>query len=132
MKDELDTSSEYKEKLEEFEMTRKYLTEVFGLNQTLKMHVIKEHFKTYFKMTGKTLKKASTEYHEAVHHSHKSHEKKRGFYQKKGLGSATHQKRSQSGIVQFNVLHAGFAKKSDLQLRKPKKKPSSFVDICEI
>ena len=55
MKDELDTSSEYKEKLEEFEMTRIYLTEVFGLNQTLKMHVIKEHFKTYFKMTGKTL-----------------------------------------------------------------------------
>ena len=53
-------------------------------------------------------------------------------YQKKGLGIATHQKRSQSGIVQFNVLHAGFAKKSDLQLRKPKKKPSSFVDICEI
>ena len=75
-------ASEYKEKLEEFEMTRKYLTEVFGLNQTLKMHVIKEHFKTYFKMTGKTLKDASTEYHEAVHHSHKSHEKKMAIYLK--------------------------------------------------
>ena len=77
---ELDTSSEYKEKLEEFEMTRK----VFGLNQTLKMHVIKEHYKTYFKMTGKTLKEVSIEYHEAVHHSHKNHEKKGGFTKRKG------------------------------------------------
>ena len=78
-------------------MTRK----VFGLNQTLKMNVIKEHYKTYFKMTGKTLKEVSIEYHEAVHHSHKNHEKKGGFT--KRLGSASHQKRSQSGIVQFNV-----------------------------
>ena len=61
-------------------MTRK----VFGLNLTLKMHVIKEHYKTYFKMTGKTLKDASTEYHEAVHHSHKNHEKKGGFTKRKG------------------------------------------------
>ena len=61
-------------------MTRK----VFGLNLTLKMHVIKEHYKTYFKMTGKTLKEVSIEYHEAVHHSHKNHEKKGGFTKRKG------------------------------------------------
>ena len=66
MKDQLDASSEYKEKLEEYEMTRQFLTEVFGLNQTLKTHVIKEHYKTYFKMTGITLKKDSTGYNEAV------------------------------------------------------------------
>ena len=84
MKDQLDASSEYKEKLEEYEMTRQFLTEVFGLNQTLKMHVIKEHYKTYFKMTGKTLKEVSIEYHEAVHHSHENHEKKGGFTKRKG------------------------------------------------
>ena len=98
----------------------------------MKMHVIKEHYITYFKMTGKTLREVSAEYHEGVHHTHKNHERKRGFYQKKRLGSASHQKRSQAGIVQFNALHAGFAKKSDLQLRKPKKKPPIMVDICVI
>ena len=41
MKDQLDTSAGYQEKIEEFEHNRKYLSEVFGLNQTLKMHVIK-------------------------------------------------------------------------------------------
>ena len=41
MKDQLDTSAGYREKIEEFEHNRKYLSEVFGLNQTLKMHVIK-------------------------------------------------------------------------------------------
>ena len=84
MKDQLDASSEYKEKLEDYEMTRQFLTDVFGLNQTLKMHVIKEHYKTYFKMTGKTLKEVSIENHEAVHHSHKNHKKKGGFTKRKG------------------------------------------------
>ena len=72
MKEELDWSVEYKEKIDKFEMNRKYLYEVFGLNQTLKMHVIKEHYVTYFKMTGKTLREVSAEYHEGVHHTHKT------------------------------------------------------------
>ena len=53
------------------------------------------------------------------------------FYQKKGLGSVSHIKRSRSSIVQFHVLHARFSKSSDLQLRKLKKK-ISIVDICYI
>ena len=91
-----------------------------------------EHYVTYFKLTGKTLKEVSAEYHEAVHHTHKTHERTRGFYQKKGLGGASHEKRSQAGIVQFNTLHAGFLKKSDLQLRRPSKGKLHHVDICTI
>jgi len=82
-------------------------------------------------MTGKTLRKVSAEYHEGVHHTHKNHERKRGFYQKRGLGGASHIEKSQRSTVQFNVLHAGFAKSSDLQLRKPKSK-QKVVDICYI
>ena len=85
----------------------------------------------------------SAEFHEGAHHTHKTHERTRGFYQKKGLGGASHEKRSQAGIVQFNTLHAGFLKKSDLQLRQPSKpnKPNTgntlkpklhHVDICTI
>ena len=49
------------------------------------MHVIASHYATYFKMTGKTLRDVSAEYHEGVHHTHKDHERKRGFYQKRGF-----------------------------------------------
>ena len=59
MKEELDLSIEYKEKIERFEKSRNHLYDNFGLNQTLKMHVIKEHYVTYFKMTGKTLREVS-------------------------------------------------------------------------
>ena len=45
-----------------------------------------------------------------------------GFYQKKRLGSASHQKRSQAGIVQFNALHAGFAKKKWFAIEEAKEK----------
>ena len=54
MKEELDMSTVYKENIYQFEMHRKFLDEVFGLNQTLKMHVIKYHYVTYFKMMGQT------------------------------------------------------------------------------
>ena len=108
MKEQLDLSIEYKETIDRFEKNRKYLYDFFGLNQTLKMHVIASHYATYFKMTGKTLREVSAEYHEGVHHSHKDHERKRGFYQKRGLGGPSHKEKSQRSTVQYNVLHAGF------------------------
>ena len=37
MKDELDMNAAYKENIDQFEMHRKFLNEVFGLDQTLKM-----------------------------------------------------------------------------------------------
>ena len=40
--------------------------------------------------------------------------KEKSSYQK--LGGASHIEKSQRSTVQFNVLHAGFAKSSDLQL----------------
>ena len=44
MKEELDLSFVYKEAIEKFEKNRKFLYEVFGLNHTLKMHIIRDHF----------------------------------------------------------------------------------------
>ena len=38
--------------------------------------------------------------------------------------------KSQRSTVQYNVLHAGFAKSSDLQIRKPKTK--KVVNICYV
>ena len=67
-------------------MHRKFPNEVFGLDQTLKMHVIKYHYVTYFKMMGQTLREVSDKYHEGVHYTHKNHEIKRGSHQKERTG----------------------------------------------
>ena len=55
-----------------------------------------------------------------------------GFYQKRALGGTSRVKKSQRSTAQFNVLHAGFAKQSDLQLRKPNKNKIEVVEICSI
>ena len=83
MKDELDMSAAYKESIDLFEMHRKFLNEVFGLDQTLKMHVIKYHNVIYFKMMGQTLREVSDKYHERVHYTHKNHEIKSVFFFKR-------------------------------------------------
>ena len=114
MKDELDMSAAYKENIDQFEMHGKFLNEVFGLDQTLKMHVIKYHYVTYFKMMGQTLREVSDKYHEGIHYTQKNHEIKHSLKKKKVLGSASQINRSQSSTVQCNVLHAGFAKSSNL------------------
>ena len=49
MKEELDMSAVYKANIDQFEMHRKFLNEVFGLDQTLKINVIKYHYVIYFK-----------------------------------------------------------------------------------
>ena len=83
MKDELDMSAAHKENIDQFEMHRKFLNEVFKLDQTLKMHVIKYHYVTYFKMMGQTLREVSDKYHEGVHYTQKNHEIKRGLKKRK-------------------------------------------------
>ena len=73
-------------------------------------------------MTGKTLREVSAEYHEGVHHPHKDHERKRGFFQKRGLGGPSHKEKSQRSTVQYNVLHAGFAKSRICSLESQRRK----------
>ena len=67
-------------------MHRRLLNEVFGLDQTLKMHVIKYHNVIYFKMMGQTLREVSDKYHERVHYTHKNHEIKSVFFLKESTG----------------------------------------------
>ena len=41
----------------------------YGLNMTLKIHVITHHYKYYFDKTGKTLKYTNSEFTESAHSS---------------------------------------------------------------
>ena len=46
-----------------------YLYDNFGLNMTLKAHVILDHFEWYFKNTGTNFRNTNGEFLEAVHYS---------------------------------------------------------------
>jgi hypothetical protein len=50
---------------------------------TLKIHVVVDHYGDYFKQTGTNFKFTNDENHEAIHHSLKVFESKKGFHMKK-------------------------------------------------
>ena len=55
----------------------------FKVNMTLKIHVIVDHYGDYFKETGNFFRFTNGEHHEAIHHSLKVFEAKKGFHMKK-------------------------------------------------
>ena len=97
----------------------------FKMNMTLKIHVIVDHYGDYFKETGRNFRFTNGEHHEAIHHAIKVFEAKKGFNQKKNLGSLIHQAKCLQSIVTFNVLHAGYVKKEAMRLTPARKRLSS-------
>ena len=108
----------YQETLDEFEDVFETVYELFEMNMTLKIHVIIHHYADFFKLTGKNMKTINGEHHEALHHTLKDFERKKGYYMRKNLGSLIHMQKSLKSISQFNSLRAGFLNKQQLRLRK--------------
>ena len=96
----------------------------FHLNMTLKIHVIFHHYEEYFETTGTNFRTTNVEHHEAVHHSLKVFERKKGFHQQKKLGTLLHQQKSLLSISCFNVLRAGFVPQNEFRLKKRKRTES--------
>ena len=61
-----------------FEQNFLNLYEIFGLNMTLKIHIILHHYMWYFKQTGKNFKDTNGEFGETVHSTFKKIELGRG------------------------------------------------------
>ena len=97
----------------------------FKMNMTLKIHVIINNYGDYSKETGKNFRFTNGEHHEAIHHTIKVFEAKKGFNQKKNLGSLIHQAKCLQSIVPFNVLHAGYVRKEAMRLTPARKRLSS-------
>ena len=57
--------------------------ELFDVSETLKIHVILNHYSDYFEMTGKIFKETNGEHHEALHHTLKTMGKKGFVYEEK-------------------------------------------------
>ena len=111
--------------IDEFKCKFDTLYDKFKMNMTLKIHVIVDHYGDYFKETGKNFRFTNGEHHEAIHHAIKVFEAKKGFNQKKNLGSLIHQAKCLQSIVTFNVLHAGYVKKEAMRLTPARKRLSS-------
>ena len=92
--------------------------QLFGISETLKIHVISHHYSDYFKMTGKTFRETNGEHHEALHHTLKTMERNKNLYMNKNHGGVVHQQKSHQSISIRNVLSAGFTPKAKLRIRK--------------
>ena len=80
---EKELSDKYKEIIENFKETFEVVHQLFGLSQTLKIHIIFDHYSDYFEMFGTNFKDTNGEHHEALHHTLKDMERNRGLYMNK-------------------------------------------------
>ena len=69
-----------------FQINFDCLYEDFGVNETLKTHVILEHFSWYFENSGTNFRLTNGEFVEAGHYTKKRHEVDHGFVTKKKTG----------------------------------------------
>ena len=86
-------SENYQETIENFKQAFEVVHQEFGLSQTLKIHIIFDHYSDYFEMFGTNFKDTNGEHHEALHHTLKEMERNRGLYMKKKQGSPVLQKK---------------------------------------
>ena len=76
-------SDNYQETIENFKQAFEVVHQEFGLSQTLKIHVIFDHYSDYFAMTGKNLRETNGEHHEALHHTLKTMERDKNLHMKR-------------------------------------------------
>ena len=111
-------SDNYKETIEEFKEAFENVHQLFGLSETLKVHVILSHYSDYFEITGKTFRETNGEHHEALHHTLKTMERNKNLFMRKNHGGVVHRQKSHQSISTRNVLIAGFTQKAKLRIRK--------------
>ena len=80
---ENELSDNYEETIENFKENFEVVHQLFGVSQTLKIHIIMDHYSEYFKMTGTNFKNTNGEHHEALHHTLKTMERDKGLYMRK-------------------------------------------------
>ena len=82
------------------------LVNQFDLSQTVKMHIVCDHYEDYFELTGESLLSVSDEITESVHSRYRLFEETHGYLCNK-KGTPGHVKKQQKSIVHFNSLNLG-------------------------
>ena len=82
------------------------MAESFNLSETLKMHIILDHYEDHMKITGKTLLKTTAEWTESTHSSLRKFEEDH-FYVRKNIGTEEQKKTQHKSTVHFNSINLG-------------------------
>ena len=113
-----------------YKVNFQYLYENFGLNETLKTHVILAHFGWYFENTGTNFRNTNGEFVEAAHYSLKNHEIDHGYVVKKKQGTPHHLLKAFQSLSSFNSMRVGGTPPQEFTLRKPST-PSSTPKVSK-
>ena len=101
-----------------FQINFDCLYEDFGVNETLKTHVILEHFSWYFENSGTNFRLTNGEFVEAAPYSKKRHEVDDGFVTKKKQGTKHHLLRQIQSLSSYNSMIVGATPPSEFTLSK--------------
>ena len=91
----------------------------FNLSQTLKLHILFDHYVEHFEMTGESLLKYSDEICEAMHSQYRIFEEKHK-YTNNNKNTDSHKKSQLKSMVHFNSLNLGDVKFCLVQSIPPK------------
>ena len=104
--------------LYDFSVNFNYLHDNFGLNMTMKVHIILHHYQDYFDWTGKTMRFTNGEFVESTHYSIKNEEKTHNFKVKRLMGTPKHLEKSMKSLVWHNSRRVGMTSPEKLKLRR--------------
>ena len=104
--------------LYDFSVNFNYLHDNFGLNMTMKVHIILHHYQDYFDWTGKTMRFTNGEFVESTHYSIKNEEKTHNFKVKRLMGTPKHLGKSMKSLVWHNSRRVWMTPPEKLKLRR--------------
>ena len=94
------------------------------LSETLKIYVIKDHFKYYFDQTGQNFRETNGENLESSHSSLRLHEERHKFHAQRKIGSPLHGELSNRSLVFYNSKRARMTPAIN-RIRSPNISPAS-------
>ena len=80
----------YNEVLENFKSQLEEMKKEIKLSETLKIHVIKDHFKYYFDQTEQNFRETNGENLESSHSTLRLHEERHKFHMQRKIGTPIH------------------------------------------
>ena len=90
----------------------------FGLNISLKVHVIVHHFEDYFDWISKTMKYTNGEFMESLHSTLRVSEENHNFKVKRNLGSQIHLQKSLQSISWHNSKRIEYISSKQLKIKE--------------
>ena len=96
----------YKAVFENFNSKFEEVKIKYKISETLKIHVIKDHFMYYFEQTGENFSKTNGENLESCHSALRIHEERHKFRYNRKIGTPSHGEVSARSLIFYNGKRA--------------------------